>query len=107
MIGCSAAPQTAVLIETLRALAAQPDIEWSRVTAFHMDEYIGLDSAAPQRFGNWLATASIANESVLTVQLVHVFIAVTKPSWRWTLHWNVFVPTNNTLAIPLLSAMIA
>jgi glucosamine-6-phosphate deaminase len=39
---------------TLRALAAQPDIEWSRVTAFHMDEYIGLDSAAPQRFGNWL-----------------------------------------------------
>jgi hypothetical protein len=39
---------------TLRALAGQPGIDWGRVTAFHMDEYIGLDAAAPQRFGNWL-----------------------------------------------------
>ena len=28
--------------EMLAALAAQPDIEWERVNAFHMDEYIGL-----------------------------------------------------------------
>lgn len=27
----------------LRALRAAPDIDWSRVTAFHMDEYIGID----------------------------------------------------------------
>ena len=30
------------------------DIDWSRVTAFHMDDYIGLPSDAPQRFANWL-----------------------------------------------------
>lgn len=30
------------------------DIEWDRITAFHMDEYIGIDTGAPQRFGNFL-----------------------------------------------------
>ena len=39
---------------TLRALAAEPGIDWPRVVAFHMDEYIGLSSDAPQRFGAWL-----------------------------------------------------
>ncbi len=40
--------------ETLRALAAAPDIDFGRVVAFHMDDYIGLDVDAPQGFGNWL-----------------------------------------------------
>jgi glucosamine-6-phosphate deaminase len=40
--------------ETLSALAVAPGIDWRRVTAFHMDEYIGLPAEAPQRFGNWL-----------------------------------------------------
>jgi glucosamine-6-phosphate deaminase len=39
---------------TLRGLAAHPGIDWTRVTAFHMDEYLGLDPGAPQRFGTWL-----------------------------------------------------
>jgi glucosamine-6-phosphate deaminase len=43
--------------ETLTALAAQPDIDWKRVTAFQMDEYLGLDADAPQRFGTWLRRA--------------------------------------------------
>ncbi|WP_316810085.1 glucosamine-6-phosphate deaminase [Pedobacter heparinus] len=30
------------------------DIDWSRINAFHMDEYIGLDVDAPQGFGNFL-----------------------------------------------------
>lgn len=30
------------------------DIPWSRVVAFHMDEYIGLPVDAPQGFGNWI-----------------------------------------------------
>jgi glucosamine-6-phosphate deaminase len=50
MIFASAPSQEA----TLRALAGQPGIDWGRVTAFHMDEYIGLAPDAPQRFGNWL-----------------------------------------------------
>jgi glucosamine-6-phosphate deaminase len=40
--------------ETLATLAAASDIEWSRVTAFHMDEYLGLPAGAPQRFGQYL-----------------------------------------------------
>lgn len=32
----------------------QKDIDWSRINAFHMDEYVGLDSDAPQGFGNFL-----------------------------------------------------
>lgn len=29
-------------------------IDWGRINAFHMDEYIGLPMDAPQRFGNYL-----------------------------------------------------
>ncbi len=39
---------------TLEALSAAPDIDWSRVEAFHMDEYLGLAPDAPQRFALWL-----------------------------------------------------
>jgi len=38
----------------LAALREAPGIDWSRVTAFHMDEYIGLPAAAPERFASWL-----------------------------------------------------
>jgi glucosamine-6-phosphate deaminase len=47
----AAAPSQATMIE---ALIAKPGIDWRRVTAFHMDEYIGLAAAAPQRFAEWL-----------------------------------------------------
>ena len=40
--------------EFLSTLAAEKNIEWERVRAFHMDEYIGLPPEAPQRFGNFL-----------------------------------------------------
>lgn len=43
--------------ETLAALIREPGIDWPRVTAFHMDEYLGLDPLAPQRFGGWLRRA--------------------------------------------------
>lgn len=39
--------------EFLAALGDQP-IDWRRVNAFHMDEYVGLGEDAPQRFGNFL-----------------------------------------------------
>lgn len=50
----AAAPSQA---EMLDALAQQPGIDWRRVTAFHMDEYLGLPPNAPQRFGTWLRRA--------------------------------------------------
>ncbi|WP_166349608.1 6-phosphogluconolactonase [Phytoactinopolyspora limicola] len=40
----------------LAALVADPDIDWSRVHAFHMDEYIGLSAADPRGFGQWIQT---------------------------------------------------
>jgi glucosamine-6-phosphate deaminase len=40
--------------EILKYLAESALIDWSRVTAFHMDEYIGLSPDAPQGFGNFL-----------------------------------------------------
>ena len=40
--------------EVLAALAADRDIPWGRINAFHMDEYIGLSPSAPQGFGNFL-----------------------------------------------------
>jgi glucosamine-6-phosphate deaminase len=41
--------------ETLAALCDMPDLGWPRVTAMHMDEYIGLPDNAPQLFGRYLA----------------------------------------------------
>ncbi|SEL67435.1 glucosamine-6-phosphate deaminase [Parapedobacter koreensis] len=40
--------------EFLAALVLDKRVDWSRVNAFHMDEYIGLPIAASQRFGNFL-----------------------------------------------------
>ena len=40
--------------DILRSIVADPDIDCSRIEAFHMDEYIGLDQDAPQGFGNFL-----------------------------------------------------
>lgn len=40
--------------ELYEGLAREQGIDWSRVWAFHMDEYIGLPDEAPQRFGRYL-----------------------------------------------------
>jgi glucosamine-6-phosphate deaminase len=39
---------------TLDALTDEPDVDWSRVDCFHMDDYLGLAPDAPQGFGAWL-----------------------------------------------------
>ena len=43
--------------EFLAALAVAPGIEWGRIHALHMDEYVGLPADAPQGFGNFLRAA--------------------------------------------------
>ena len=40
--------------DVLKSLVEDKSIEWNRVNAYHMDEYIGLDKNAPQGFGNFL-----------------------------------------------------
>lgn len=47
----AAAPSQRAMLERL---PAREGIDWTRVTAFHMDEYLGLPLAAPQRFARWL-----------------------------------------------------
>jgi glucosamine-6-phosphate deaminase len=39
--------------EFLEALVTKK-VDWSRINAFHMDEYLQLDAEAPQGFGNFL-----------------------------------------------------
>ncbi|WP_118194957.1 glucosamine-6-phosphate deaminase [Albibacterium indicum] len=50
MIFASAPSQNEFLI----GLENAKDVDWSRVVAFHMDEYIGLKSDHPQTFANFL-----------------------------------------------------
>jgi glucosamine-6-phosphate deaminase len=50
MIFAAAPSQT----EFLNYLTAITDVPWNQVTAFQMDDYIGLPADAPQRFSNWL-----------------------------------------------------
>lgn len=66
MIFASAPSQEA----TLRSLAQVPGIDWPRVTAFHMDEYLGLAPSAPQRFGSWLRSVLFGRVPVGTVHLI-------------------------------------
>jgi glucosamine-6-phosphate deaminase len=40
--------------EFLANLVEAQGIDWSRVTAFHLDEYLGMDDAAPQSFRRFL-----------------------------------------------------
>ena len=40
--------------EFLAHLVLEEDVDWRRVKAFHMDEYIGLVQKAPQSFGQFL-----------------------------------------------------
>jgi glucosamine-6-phosphate deaminase len=40
--------------EFLEELSRSPGIDWNKVTAFHLDEYIGLPTEAPESFGQFL-----------------------------------------------------
>src|SRR6516164_2372780 len=40
--------------DMLERLVVAPDIDWSKVTAFHLDEYIGLPESHPGSFRRYL-----------------------------------------------------
>ena len=65
----AAAPSQAA---TLAALATEPDVEWSRVSAFHMGECLGLDPEAPQGFGNWLERSFVSRVPSLTFNRIRL-----------------------------------
>ena len=56
--------------EFLAALAVAPGIEWGRIHALHMDEYVGLPADAPQGFGNFLRAAIFDKVSFASVDYI-------------------------------------
>jgi len=46
----AAAPSQNEFLENL----VKKEVDWSRINAFHMDEYLNLEASAPQGFGNFL-----------------------------------------------------
>lgn len=66
MVFAAAASQN----EFLDALVAMGDLPWHRVTAFHMDEYVDLPSAAPQLFGRFLRERLFDRVPLKRVQLI-------------------------------------
>ena len=46
--------------DTLAALVAAKDIDWSKVTAFHLDEYVGLPVGHPASFRKYLQDRFVA-----------------------------------------------
>jgi glucosamine-6-phosphate deaminase len=51
--------------EMLHSLVARSDVDWSRVTAFHLDEYIGLPMGHPASFKKYLQERFVAKVSAL------------------------------------------
>ena len=47
--------------DTWDALQREPGIDWSRVTAFHLDEYLGFNEAHPQSFRRYLLTHFVSH----------------------------------------------
>jgi glucosamine-6-phosphate deaminase len=41
-------------LQFIAALIAEPDIDWNRVEAFHLDEYAGMSPSHPASFRLWL-----------------------------------------------------
>lgn len=41
--------------EVLESLVQQPDIDWSRIHGFHLDEYLGIEAIHPASFCGYLA----------------------------------------------------
>ncbi len=56
--------------DVLHYLKTDKDIEWNRINAYHMDEYIGLDSNAPQCFSNFLKDAIFNHVPFKSVNLI-------------------------------------
>nr|KEP24211.1 glucosamine-6-phosphate deaminase [Georgenia sp. SUBG003] len=63
----AAAPSQSDMLDALRAADG---IDWSRVTAFHMDEYLGLPEGAPERFSAWLRAALFDHLPFAAVHLI-------------------------------------
>lgn len=55
--------------KTLENLVAQPDLDWSKVVMFHLDEYAGISETHPASFRNYLTERFL--KKVPALQAVH------------------------------------
>ena len=71
--------------DMLAHLCAMDGIEWERINAFHMDEYIGLNPDAPQCFSNFLKRYIFDLKPFKSVNLIDASaIDAEKESARYT-----------------------
>ena len=63
----AAAPSQNDVLQSL----VESDVDWSRVNAYHMDEYIGLPRTAPQGFGNFLVDHIFGKVPFKSVNLIN------------------------------------
>lgn len=78
MVFAAAPSQT----EFLENFCSNPEIEFGRINAFHMDEYIGLPEDAPQRFGRFLERYLFARVAFKTVNYIDGNAVDTKAECR-------------------------
>src|SRR3954462_7890854 len=57
--------------EFLEALTSAPGIEWARVEAFHLDEYIGIPITHPGSFRKMLLEQLIGKTGILRYHLLN------------------------------------
>lgn len=70
--------------EVLAALVSKTDIEWNRINAFHMDEYIGLSDDAPQKFGTFLKNAIFDKVPFKSVNLINSSVSADEECKRYS-----------------------
>lgn len=63
----AAAPSQNDVLQSL----TESDVQWNRIHAFHMDEYIGLQKTAPQSFGNFLTDHIFSKVPFKSVNLIN------------------------------------
>jgi glucosamine-6-phosphate deaminase len=57
--------------EFLASLRTQPDIDWKRVTVFHLDEYVGLPADHPASFRYYLRDRLLSHVPVKEFHEIH------------------------------------
>ncbi len=70
--------------EFLASLVAEEGIDWGRIHALHMDEYVNLPSDAPQGFGNFLRAAIFDKVPFADVHYIGSDIAPEEACRRYT-----------------------
>ncbi|MFN8344976.1 MAG: glucosamine-6-phosphate deaminase [Spirosomataceae bacterium] len=56
--------------ETLKQLLSEPDIDWSKVVMFHLDEYIGIPESHPASFRKYLKERFLSKVAIEESHLI-------------------------------------